>query len=180
MLTVPQRLIGLYILYELYRNENVKTTPFYQLMLDLLSSTVLTHPAEKKLLTELVKSMPKFSKITPSQYIKALEEEESAWRSLELDLEPHRKAHSESMPCAPLIHSSSVSSIIMDNDNAMLGRTRSGEIALDEDETELNECLPVVERPIPAGNDESYLIEDVLVFLLDILNQNIIDLLYAS
>lgn len=50
-MTLPQRLIGLYLIYETYKEANVKTTPFTQVILDMLSNSRQLLPSENRLLT---------------------------------------------------------------------------------------------------------------------------------
>ncbi len=163
MLDTPQRLAGLYILYEIYRHENVKTTPFYQLMLDLLSSPI--HISERKLLTELVKSVPKIAKLTPSQYLSqsVAESESVPAATIGLDLEPYRKAHAENMPAAPLKAAASVPPMIDDfnNPHEALKASAPVPIFFDQDELTFGEFVPPQIRPIPFAADESYLLENV-------------------
>ncbi|MDR3549207.1 MAG: hypothetical protein P4M11_13260 [Candidatus Pacebacteria bacterium] len=109
-----QRLVGLYILYEIYLHENVKTTPFYQLVLDLLARADTLHVAEQKLLTDFLKSVPKVGKLTPSEYI--MEAERLPAVRFQQDLEPYRKAQAENMPRTALHHSASLSAVVRDED----------------------------------------------------------------
>ncbi len=109
-----QRLVGLYILYEIYLNENVKTTPFYQLVLDLLARADTLHVAEQKLLADFLRSVPKVGKQTPSEFIK--EAEKSAPGKFQQDLEPYRKAHAENMPKTSPLYGAQVTSVVRDED----------------------------------------------------------------
>ena len=102
----------MYILYEIYLHENVKTTPFYQLVLDLLSHADALHVAEQKLLADFLRSVPKVGKQTPAEFIK--EAEKSAPGKFQQDLEPYRKAHAENMPKTNLLYGSEVSPAIRD------------------------------------------------------------------
>lgn len=115
MLNIRQRLVGLYVLYEIYLHENVKTTPFYQLVLDLLDHADLLHIAEQSLLMDFVKSVPKISKQTPKEYI--AEANKMPRQQLLLDLEPYRKAHKENMPKTNEISAASLTSLIRDVDS---------------------------------------------------------------
>jgi len=161
-LNISQRLVGLYILYEIYLHENVKTTPFYQLVLDLLAKPDSLHVAEHKLLTEFLKSVPKFAKQTPAEYIK--EAEKSAPEKFQQDLDPYRKAHAENMPRTNPMHASSIPNILRDEHESTqnAGFTYS---ALDNDELALSELFPTALRPLPV-TDEAYILNDVCKFLL--------------
>jgi len=168
MLTVSQRLIALNILYEIYLHENVKTTPFYQLMLDLLVASS-KHPAETRLLNELVKSVPKISKLTPNQLIKSTEAEVPKTKFFETDMEPYKKAHTENMPIVPLIHSSSVPPVISDHNDIPQAKIQEIHnqspvcVQLENEELELHEFLPNIERIQPSkdSSNEDYLLTDV-------------------
>ena len=109
-----QRLIGLYLLYEIYLHENVKTTPFYQLVLDLLSRRNKLHVAEQKLLTDFLQSVPRIAKHTPAQYIRDAEHAPPA-KELQ-DLEPYRKAHIENMPTTLPLPAAALSALLPDVD----------------------------------------------------------------
>lgn len=159
MLTVSQRLVGLFILYEIYLHANVKTTPFYQIMLDLLTRKNSIHPAERKLLLSLVKSVPKISKLTPKQYIEMTNKEEE--KNEEVDLEPHKKAHTENMPSIPLLNSASIVSVV---DDFKKKQQILNSVILDNDEIKPQELLPDLYCPIPSS-DESYLLQSVLSIL---------------
>ena len=101
------------MLSKIYEHENVATTPFYKLMLDLLESSELLHVAEKSLLIELVKSVPKISKLTPAEYISQIEATPPP--RLQLDLEPYKKSHKQNMP--KTAEFDSILPIIHDEDN---------------------------------------------------------------
>ncbi len=80
MLSPRQRLVGLYILHGIYlhesNEEDVTTTPFYQLVLDLLSrADTLPLPEQKLLLCFLRSVPPRVGKQTPAEYIKEAEDE---------------------------------------------------------------------------------------------------------
>ena len=108
--------MGLYVLYEIYLHENVKTTPFYRLVLDLLSRKEVLHAAEQKLLTDFLQSVPRIAKQTPSQYIREAEKTLSVPVPVPvpLDLEPYRKAHVDNMPAVSLLHAASLSPLLTD------------------------------------------------------------------
>ena len=115
MLDTKQRLVGLHVLSKIYAQENVATTPFYKLMLDLLENSELLHVAEQSLLAEFVKSVPKISKLTPSEYIAQVEAAPPP--NLQLDLEPYRKSQKLNMPKTNELNSSSLLPLLPDEDN---------------------------------------------------------------
>jgi hypothetical protein len=110
MLNQRQRLVGLYILYGIYLHENVKTTPFYQIVLTLLSQANSLHAAEQKLLADFLRSVPKVGKQTPIEFIKGVEKPVPG--KFNQDLEPYRKAHTENMPHTNLLQASEVINIL--------------------------------------------------------------------
>ncbi len=115
MLSTRERLVGLYILYEAYLNEKVKTTPFYQLVLNLLESHNFLHPAERRLLTDFLKSVPRIAKQTPLEYMK---ETEKATGGLgQPDLEPYRKAHTANMPPTSQLQGASTIKVLRDEES---------------------------------------------------------------
>jgi len=97
----------------MYLHEHVKTTPFYQLVLDLLSHSEDLHIAEQRLLSGFLRSVPKMSKQTPTEFI--AEVEKLGAERLQQDLEPYRKAHIEHMPNTTLLDSSSIINVISDS-----------------------------------------------------------------
>jgi len=107
--------VGLYILYEIYLHENVKTTPFYQIVLTLLSQANTLHAAEQKLLADFLRSAPKVGKQTPIEFIKGVEK--SVPGKFNQDLEPYRKAHTENMPRTSLLQASEVINVIHEPNN---------------------------------------------------------------
>jgi hypothetical protein len=166
MLNVKQRLVGLYVLYEIFLHENVKTTPFYQLVLDLLDKAEHLHVAEQKLLNELVKSVPKIAKQTPNQYIK--EAQSGSMTLIQQDLEPHRKAHAENMPKTGELNASSIITILRDQEETKSDNKQQNAVeshpsvfTLDNEELLFRELVPEMLRPVPQSN-EAYLLDDVL------------------
>lgn len=99
-------------MYAIYLHENVTTTPFYQLVLDLLKKPKNLHPSERKLLTDFLKSVPKVGKQTPNEYVQESDKDEDGKYCK--DLYPYYKAHAEHMPHTNLLCHSEVESIIRD------------------------------------------------------------------
>jgi heat shock protein HspQ len=91
-------------------HENVKTTPFYQLVLNLLSNPQHLHPAEQKLLTDFLQSVPKVGKQTVNEFMQ--EVNKSVNKKSLRDLEPYYKVHAENMPRTNLLYSCEVSPIL--------------------------------------------------------------------
>lgn len=55
LLNLSQRLSSFYILYEMYKLDTMKTTPFYPIVLETIQNT--QNSVEKKLLTEFINTM---------------------------------------------------------------------------------------------------------------------------
>ena len=159
LLTQKERLIGLYILCEIYHYDNVRTTPFYQLILNLLASPEDLHVAEHKLLNGFLTSVLRVGKKTPEEYAK--EAEIGEYAKPFIDLEPYRKAHRESMPHTHLLHEAAVPQLLVEGpEERAIDRTAQGE--LNTEEINLEEFLPCLFRPLPmAEANEDYLLQDV-------------------
>ncbi len=112
----------MHLLYEIYLHENVKTTPFYQLVLDLLSRRGKLHVAEQKLLTDFLQSVPRIAKQTPAQYIRDAQHAPPA-KELQ-DLEPYRKAHIENMPITQPLPASALPALLSDEDETQVELAR--------------------------------------------------------
>ena len=115
MLNIRQRLVALYILYETYLHDKVKTTPFYSLILNLLAHIDSLHPSERHLLIDYLKSVPKIAKQTPTEYVK--ETEKMAGPIVCPELEPYRRAHVENMPSADGLSAVSVTPTVRDDED---------------------------------------------------------------
>lgn len=148
-------------MYEIYLHENVKTTPFYKLVLDLLTRSETLHIAEQRLLSGFLRSVPKMSKQTPTEFI--AEAEKSGGGKFQQDLDPYRKAHIENMPQTASLDNSGIISTLSDDNKQPDSNSKM--IGLDAEEGLLNTVLPVMLRPV-SNNDESYIIDDVLVFII--------------
>ena len=57
LLTQTQRLVGFYLLYDIYRQETEATTPFVPLVLEMVETT--NDMAERKFLLQFLSSLPK-------------------------------------------------------------------------------------------------------------------------
>ena len=141
----------------------MRTTPFYQLVLDLVGIPNSLQLPEQRLLEGFLKSIPKMAKQTPIEYLS--EASKLPPPQFPSDLTPYQNAHNENMPKTNLLTKASTVPIISDsaaNEEQKLGYllTASNQLILDEDELNLNEYLPGILRPIPFAN-ENYLLEDV-------------------
>ena len=67
LLNLSQRLASFYIIYDMYKQEDSKTTPFIPLFLECLEKTNIN--IEKKMLKDLIEFNPFQTKITVKEYI---------------------------------------------------------------------------------------------------------------
>ena len=67
LLNLSQRLASFYIIYDMYRQEDSKTTPFIPLFLECLENSTIN--IEKKMLKDLIEFNSSSSKITIREYI---------------------------------------------------------------------------------------------------------------
>jgi hypothetical protein len=141
----------------------VKTTPFYQLVLNLLENASSLHSAEQRLLMDFLGSVPKVGKQAPSEFISEVERSECG--KFKKDLSPYRKAHAENMPHTSLLHSSELGLTISDTSPSSDISSSSRKTiwsTIESDELQLDALLPAIIRPLPQSN-ESYIIEDVVL-----------------
>lgn len=103
-------------MYSAFQHENVRTTPFYQLVLDLLATPQNLHPAELFLLVDFVKSIPKISKQTPDQLVSDCSKNPIDTSQIVTDLQPYKKAHLENMPKTGDFEKSAIFPVIRDTD----------------------------------------------------------------
>ena len=73
LLSLHQRLFSFYILYDMYKSEQVPTTPFIPLLLESFESS--TNQSEKKLISDLLDFKFTQAKITAKQYIEETKNE---------------------------------------------------------------------------------------------------------
>jgi hypothetical protein len=148
MLTVSQRLVSLFILYEIVIHSNGKLTSLYQVAVHLLARPI--NFAVKELLLTFLKSIPKISKITPKQYIEMS-------KGQEIDMQFFKEAYKENTLVVPLIHLSSLLNTLGDYQD-------TPDITnpfIDADELLPQEFLPDMYRALPS-QDEFYLLQHVL------------------
>jgi len=150
MLTIPQRLVGLVILYEIIIHTNGKLTSLYQVGVYLLAKPV--NFAVKELLLTLLKSVPKISKMTPKQYMEMIDDKDQ-----EIDIKAFKEGYKENSLAVPLIHLSSLLNAIGDYEDTH----GIANPFIDIDELLPQEFLPDMHRPLPS-QDEYYLFQSVL------------------
>ena len=72
MLTLKQRLIAHRIMFAMFKAEELKSTPFYKVVSGLLSKPEILHPAECKLLSQLMNDQVIDGQQTPSDFINSM------------------------------------------------------------------------------------------------------------
>mmetsp|Transcript_81782 Transcript_81782/g.227696 ORF Transcript_81782/g.227696 Transcript_81782/m.227696 type:complete len:430 (-) Transcript_81782:100-1389(-) len=99
LLTQTQRLVGFYLLYDIYRNENLPTTPFVPIVLETVERT--NDLVERRFLLQFLTSLPKE---LPKQSVRSFlaSHDVSEMPSIP-DLDTFRRMHQEG---APQIHPS--------------------------------------------------------------------------
>ena len=95
LLTQTQRLVGFYLLYDIYRHETAEgTTPFVPLVLEMVEQT--NDMAERKFLLQFLSSLPKE---LPKQSVQGfLQSCDPAEQPVVPDLDALRRMHEESAP----------------------------------------------------------------------------------
>ena len=90
LLNLSQRLASFYIIYDMYKQEDSKTTPFVPLFLECLEKSTIN--IEKKMLKDLIEFNSPSSKITIREYIESGKNLENI-EIPENDLEQHWRMH---------------------------------------------------------------------------------------
>jgi hypothetical protein len=94
LLTQTQRLVGFYLLYDIYRQETEATTPFVPFVLEMVETT--NDMAERKFLLQFLSSLPKE---LPKQSVQGfLQSCDPAEDPVIPDLDALRRMHQESAP----------------------------------------------------------------------------------
>ena len=94
LLTQTQRLVGFYLLYDIYRQESEATTPFVPLVLEMVEKT--HDMAEKKFLLQFLSSLPKE---LPKQSVQGfLQSCDPTEQPVTPDMDALRRMHQESAP----------------------------------------------------------------------------------
>lgn len=97
LLTSNQRLVGFFLLYDMYRTEQQGTTPFVPFVLDALEQS--TDQAEKKFLMQIVTSPPKdLPKQSVNEFLLSLDPTEQTSTS---DMQALRNLHNAEAPQVP-------------------------------------------------------------------------------
>jgi hypothetical protein len=171
MLSVGQRLVGLYILFETYPHETVKTTPFATFLLNLLIRLDSLHLAERRLLVEYSRAGPKIGKHTPAEYVK--EAERLGQEIPAPDLELFRQEVTANLIATDALSAASVAPTVRDDEEQRAQRLTPPPYrasvaedrvltgaSIDSGETQFAEFLPALLLPVPQF-DPSYIVQDV-------------------
>ncbi|CAK8993586.1 CCR4-NOT transcription complex subunit 11 [Durusdinium trenchii] len=93
LLTQTQRLVGFYLLYDIYRNDSLPTTPFVPLVVEVVEQT--NDVVERKFLLQFLSSLPKE---LPKQSVQSFLQSCDAEHPAIPDLDAFRRMHQESAP----------------------------------------------------------------------------------
>lgn len=94
VLTLNQRMVGFFLLYDIYRQESRHTSPFVPVVLDTIEAA--TEPVERKFLLQFLTSLPKD---LPKQSVRAILRAFDPKESLALpDLAAFRRMHQQGVP----------------------------------------------------------------------------------
>eukprot|EP00347_Sterkiella_histriomuscorum_P008145 403346208 len=165
-LSKSQRIIAFYILYQLYRHENVSSTPFEAVVLSSFQ-TCLHHintatnqvgeenqlKAEFKLLTDFLVSIPKMSKQQIYQYIQEVENSKDPVEVPIPDINQYIKIYQEKMPKLSGPKAFSITGILQDYDDQEEYAPPESGIPFDqigEDELQSHYFPPNILRPLPV------------------------------
>eukprot|EP00913_Durusdinium_trenchii_P028778 g26987.t1 len=90
LLTQTQRLVGFYLLYDIYRNDSLPTTPFVPLVVEVVEQT--NDVVERKFLLQFLSSLPKE---LPKQSVQSFLQSCDAEHPAIPDLDAFRRMHQE-------------------------------------------------------------------------------------
>mmetsp|Transcript_87615 Transcript_87615/g.209412 ORF Transcript_87615/g.209412 Transcript_87615/m.209412 type:complete len:418 (-) Transcript_87615:62-1315(-) len=94
LLTQTQRLVGFYLLYDIYRQDTLPTTPFVPLVVEIVEQT--SDVVERKFLLQFLSSMPKE---LPKQSVQSFLQSCDPLEHVPIpDLDAFRRMHAESSP----------------------------------------------------------------------------------
>eukprot|EP00435_Cladocopium_sp_Y103_P056813 s33_g19.t1 len=155
LLTQTQRMVGFYLLYDIYRNEGQATTPFVPLVLEIVEQT--SDAAERKFLLQFLSSLPKdLPKQSVQSFLQSCTGDE---REIELpDLEAFRRMHQESAPTVsasaalgvrPVINDGSEGRWVWPPDDDVSSKFPEYPLELNSEELTLLSLEPAWARPVP-------------------------------
>jgi len=167
LLTQTQRLVGFYLLYDIYKNETLPTTPFVPIVLETVERT--GDLVERKFLLQFLTSPPKE---LPKQSVRDFLASHSQSEVPAIpDLDTFRRMHHEGAPQVHQTAASGIRPVIRDrseeaqwaqlkSDAASEGEGNNAELGLNPDELTLLGLEPAWSRPVPPvlepGTDEVF------------------------
>ncbi|CDW77476.1 UNKNOWN [Stylonychia lemnae] len=185
LLSKSQRIIAFYILYQLYRHENVKSTPFEAVVMSSLQTCVQhinmstnqvgednQYKAEFKLLTDFLVSVPKMSKQQVGQYIQDIENNKDPLELPIPDLKEYINMFQQNMPKINGMKAHSLTGILRDQDDQEEQCPPETGIPFDqigEDELMPHYFPPNILRPLPI--EESDPLDDMEDFYYNQMRQ---------
>jgi len=160
LLTRAQRLVGFYLLYDIYRNENLPTTPFVPIVLETVEQT--EDVVERKFLLQFLTSPPKE---LPKQSVKDFM---ASFDPSEIhtipDLDAFRRMHQEGAPQVSPVAASGVRPLVRDTSEAarwahwtsgecmdVLEEGSAAALDLNPEELTLLSLEPSWSRPVPPA-----------------------------
>eukprot|EP00743_Colponemidia_sp_Colp-15_P004261 GILK01004597.1.p1 GENE.GILK01004597.1~~GILK01004597.1.p1 ORF type:complete len:434 (-),score=76.66 GILK01004597.1:100-1302(-) len=150
-LSRTQRMIAFYVLYDMYRSENISTTPFAPFILDAIEHT--NDPCERKFLLQLLSSGSKLSKQTASQFCASFDPQQVVDVP---NMESLRRIHLDGFPKPSGFHSIGVHPVIVEEKltDADKNKDNSHQCTLPdllaiENEISLSTFQPNFVRPVP-------------------------------
>ena len=154
LLTQTQRLVGFYLLYDIYRNEGQATTPFVPLVMEIVEQT--SDMVERKFLLQFLVSLPKE---LPKQSVQTFLQSCDPDSDLALpDLDAFRRMHQESAPAVNASAGLGVRPVLNDSSDEAYWRSSSDisnvcsfteALELNSEELTLLSLEPAWARPVP-------------------------------
>ena len=146
LLTQTQRLVGFYLLYDIYRHESLPTTPFVPLVVEIVEKT--TDEVERKFLLQFLSSLPKeLPKQSAQSFLQSCDPAEQVPIP---DLDAVRRMHQESAPSVSKANSIGVRPVIKDgSDEGSDGDDLTQSLGLSSEELTLLSLQPAWCRVVP-------------------------------
>ncbi|CAK9073942.1 unnamed protein product [Durusdinium trenchii] len=147
LLTQTQRLVGFYLLYDIYRNDSLPTTPFVPLVVEVVEQT--NDVVERKFLLQFLSSLPKE---LPKQSVQSFLQSCDAEHPAIPDLDAFRRMHQESAPGVSAQAALGVRPVINDRSDEGFWVSEENDptgLELNPEELTLLSLEPAWSRPVP-------------------------------
>lgn len=153
LLTQTQRLVGFYLLYDIYRNETLSTTPFVPIVLETVEQT--GDVVERKFLLQFLTSPPKeLPKQSVRDFLSSFDPSEVPTLP---DLDAFRRMHQEGAPQVQSMAAMGVRPCVRDRSEEAFWAQASGAVEageetgldLNPEELTLLSLEPAWARPVP-------------------------------